>query len=141
LDDEILSLKTAGAGVLVSLLTPDEVGELELNDEAACCERHGIRFVAFPIIDRSVPNNDHEFLGLVREISSLISSGSAVLIHCRMGIGRSGLLAACVLGSLGQPVDTAFRNIGAARGFPVPDTAEQEIWITSFLARYPDREK
>jgi protein-tyrosine phosphatase len=42
-----------------------------------------------------------------------------------MGIGRSALIAACLLKSQGIGVDEAFAMIARARGFSVPDTEEQ----------------
>ncbi len=42
LEDEIRSLRAQGIDVLVSLLTPDETAELELEQEAACCASTGI---------------------------------------------------------------------------------------------------
>ena len=55
LDDEIRSLAKVGVNVLVSLLTADEVAELELQDEERLCGDCGIRFISFPIPDRGVP--------------------------------------------------------------------------------------
>ena len=43
LDGEIRSLAEAGIKVLVSLLTADEVAELELQDEERLCGECGIR--------------------------------------------------------------------------------------------------
>jgi hypothetical protein len=52
---EIQALAKAGVNVLVSLLTADEVAELELQDEERLCGDCGIRFISFPIPDRGVP--------------------------------------------------------------------------------------
>jgi len=40
---------------VVNLLEPDEVKELELEDEAAICRECGIELISFPIPDRGVP--------------------------------------------------------------------------------------
>src|SRR5262245_36465049 len=99
LDDEVRSLRSGGVDVLVSLLTPEEVGELDLADEAVCCFACGIEFVALPISDRGVPPSASHAAELVRRLASLLAGGKGVAIHCRQGVGRSALVAACVLAS------------------------------------------
>jgi protein-tyrosine phosphatase len=49
-----------------------------------------------------------------------------------MGIGRSTLIAACLLTKLGESADSALTRIQQARGLRVPDTEEQRMWIESF---------
>ncbi len=58
-----------------------------------------------------------------------LSSGKNVLIHCRQGIGRSGLIAVCLLIDSGLPLEEALRILSSARGLPVPETAEQRQWL------------
>ena len=50
-------------------------------------------------------------------------------VHCRQGLGRSALLAACVLVVGGVDVPTAIDRLTKARGCAVPETAEQREWI------------
>ena len=47
------------------------------------------------------------------------------MVHCRQGIGRSSLLVALVLMSLGTDLDEALAAIGNARSLDVPETEEQ----------------
>jgi protein-tyrosine phosphatase len=58
--------------------------------------------------------------------------GRTVVIHCRAGIGRSAVIAACALICSGQDVGTAFNEISRSRGVMVPDTDEQREWVASF---------
>jgi hypothetical protein len=59
-----------------------------------------------------------------------------VAVHCRQGVGRPALPAACILAALGaQPAD-AFDRIARARGCPVPDPVEQRDRAEKFAARY-----
>ncbi len=136
LEDEMWSLRTAGVDALVSLLTKEETAELNLAGEADNCAGNGIEFVSFPLADRSVPASASEVLALVRRLSSLATGGKAMAIHCRQGVGRSALVAACVLASLGEKPEVAFERIAAATGCPVPDTAEQRAWVLRFAEAY-----
>jgi protein-tyrosine phosphatase len=52
-----------------------------------------------------------------------------------MGIGRSALLAACVLVGQGLTTEAAFERISKARGTKVPDTEEQIQWVLEFSSR------
>ena len=132
LDGEIQALAKAGVNVLVSLLTADEVAELELQDEERLCGDCGIRFISFPIPDRGVPFSMPEAGRTIDLILEELWAGKAVAVHCRMGIGRSSIIAACLLKSQDIGVDEAFAMISRARGFSVPDTEEQREWVAGF---------
>jgi len=69
---------------------------------------------------------------LARRISATIDDGKAVVIHCRAGIGRSSLIAACVLALRGYDAASAFDAIAKARGLAVPDTEAQRAWVAVF---------
>jgi len=125
LDGEIQVLAKAEVNVVVSLLTADEVAELELQDEEQYCGDCGLRFISFPIPDRSVPFSVAEAGRTVDLILDELWAGKAMAVHCLIGIGRSALIAACLVKSQGIGVDEAFAMIGRARGFSVPDTEEQ----------------
>lgn len=129
LEDEIQSLRLAGVDALVSLLTTAEIAELGLTDESAICERQGILYIAFPIADRQVPASPETTIELVHTINALLNQGKGVTIHCRAGIGRSSVIAACVLVQQGMSTAEAFEAITHARGIQVPDTEEQRDWV------------
>jgi protein-tyrosine phosphatase len=136
LEDEILGWKSLGVAKVVSLLEPSEVGELGLEAEASLCAAHGIKFEVFPIADRGTPNHPTAFLNVAAELASNVRSGSAVAVHCRAGIGRSGLLGACVLSHLGVAREETFAMLTRARGVTVPDTAGQVEWFKTFCAAH-----
>ena len=48
-----------------------------------------------------------------------------MVVHCRQGIGRSGLVAACLLVRKGISPGAAVEMVSAARGVSVPETTEQ----------------
>ena len=135
LEDEIAGWRQAGVDVVVSLLEPEEAAELGLSEEAELCRTNAIGFVAFPIPDRGVPAAMAEATALARSVARQVQDGKAVAIHCRAGIGRSSLMAACVLVCVGMEAAAAFELIGTARGFAVPDTEEQRQWVMAFAAK------
>jgi protein-tyrosine phosphatase len=132
LDDEIAGWRTEGIDIVVSLLEPNEIRELDLGREPELCKMYEIEFISFPILDRGVPVLSDQTATLARLIALRISEGKAVAIHCRAGIGRSSLFAACVLLYCGVTPDAAFEMIQKARGVWVPDTDEQRDWVKRF---------
>src|ERR1035441_799889 len=94
--------QAAGGGpadVIVSLLEADEAAQLDLVDEAKAAGANGIRFISFPIPDRGLPASAPAAVSLIAAISDALESGQNVAVHCRQGLGRSGLIAAGVLAS------------------------------------------
>jgi protein-tyrosine phosphatase len=132
LSDEIKNWRDNRIDVVVSLMESTEVEELGLRGEREQCERLGIEFISFPIADRGIPHMDGA-AALARSICTRLSDGKSVTIHCRAGIGRSAVLAGCVLIHAGtHDADRAFDAIGKARGLKVPDTDAQRLWLIDF---------
>jgi protein-tyrosine phosphatase len=132
LRDEVVGWKEAGLNVVVSLLTSEEDSEFGLAREAEIVKRTGLTFIGFPVADYSVPKSIGLTQQLVAELNDQLSHGACVGIHCRQSIGRSSVVAACVLVTSGESPEAAFEHIETARGVSVPDTAEQKEWVTSF---------
>ena len=128
-DDEFSGLYRAGLRRVVSLLEDHEAFELGLAHEDKLCAKHGLEFVSFPISDRGVPASVHDFAALTRSIYHETAGGENTVIHCRAGIGRTGLLAAGVLLHAAFNVDEAFEHVSKRRGVEVPDTDEQREWL------------
>ena len=94
-----------------------------------------MEFISFPIPDRGVPRSGREAAALARTLAARLGEGKAVAIHCRAGIGRSSLVAACALVCSGSDPETAFDSITKARGLLVPDTDGQREWVMAFRNR------
>lgn len=129
LEDEIRSLRKTGVDILVSMLEREEAAMLGLEAEGDLAGRHGMEFVSHPIPDRDIPATPKPTWTLARSLAGRFAEGRKIAVHCRMGIGRSPLLLACILVSRGAPAADAWGIIGAARGCDVPDTAEQWAWL------------
>ena len=133
LQEEIVSLREQGVHVLVSLMTADEIDELALTEVPRLCEAVGIQFLSFPIPDRDVPSRKDAVSEFIRNLHQSNAAGKSIVFHCRAGIGRSALMAACLLATDGMSVDDAFQCIADARGCRVPDTLEQRSWVANLF--------
>jgi len=124
----------AGIDTVLSLLTPEEERDLDLQSEAQAAKVGGMKFVSLPIPDRQVPNSESEVTATLERLDADLSAGKNVVVHCRQGIGRTGLVAACLLATKGLTPETAVKNLSTARGIPVPETTEQRRWIDHYAS-------
>lgn len=135
LKDELASWKVAGVDTVVSLLTRDEECELKLQDEARDAKAQGMTFLSLPIPDRQVPDSEASLSSTVQLMDEALSSGKNVLVHCRQGIGRTGLIAASLLINKGWEPEAAIELLSAVRGIDIPETPEQRRWIEKYAAQ------
>jgi len=68
------------------------------------------------------------------EINGDLASGKNAVVHCRQGVGRSGLMAACLLVARGKEPGAAVVELDRAREITVPETAEQRSWIDLYAS-------
>ncbi|MEO8373417.1 MAG: protein-tyrosine phosphatase family protein [Candidatus Solibacter sp.] len=129
LEEELAHWRASGVDEVISLLEPEEAERLDLRDEESVAMGVGMQFRSFPIVDRSVPASRRETLRLIDQLSAVLSSGKNISIHCRQGIGRTGLVAASLLVNRGLSPGGAFDIISQARGIAVPETDEQREWV------------
>jgi protein-tyrosine phosphatase len=134
LEEEMAAWRGADIDTVLSLLTPAEEQELDLQREAHDVKARGMKFVSLPIPDREVPNSESELSAALDRLDADLSAGKNVVIHCRQGVGRTGLVAACLLVAKGLTPDKAVKTLSVARGIAVPETVEQRRWIDHYAA-------
>jgi len=125
----ICEIGALGFHQVVSLLEPAEVDLLGLSGEAELVTEQSMNFISFPIPDMGLPACSGDFVQLAHLLFSQVDAGTNTLIHCRGGIGRSGLLAAALLMVGGRDLQTAFAEVSQMRGRRVPETLQQGAWL------------
>ena len=135
LKDELSAWHAAGVDVILSLLTPEEERDLDITGEASEARAEGMAFLSFPICDRRTPESQKDLAELLHQLDNELASGRNVVVHCRQGIGRTGLVAACLLLSKGLKPETAITQLSQARGITIPDTIEQRLWIENYTVQ------
>jgi protein-tyrosine phosphatase len=135
LEDEIAEFRRMGVDIVVSALEKEEERLLELTRERELCQAKGIEFISFPIADGTAPVSEKAVGELVRLLETRLAAGKNVAIHCRAGIGRCVVLAACALALAGIEPEAAFQKMKQARGCHVPDKKEQEEWVKRFAEK------
>ena len=124
------------AHVLVSLLRPTEYALLGIEDLADRAMAHHLDFHAYPITDAGVPSSVAWAAKLVQEILERVRSGDTVVVHCRGGLGRAGLVAACCLTAVGYDAERAMAMVREVRSPSAIETRGQEQFIAEFAAEW-----
>lgn len=117
IDIDLAAVSAWGAKLVLTLMEPMELNSLKVPHLGNEILSRGIAWRHLPIADYSVPTAyfEQQWLTLGREIRMLLRSGDDVLVHCKGGLGRAGMIAARLLAELGMaPVD-AIRSVRCAR--------------------------
>lgn len=99
----------------------------EACDDGAALARHGVDLLHLP-----TPDLEPVSLAMLRQgvdfVAPRLDAGETVLIHCQHGIGRSALLALCVMVARGmEPLD-ALARAKARRSVVSPSPQQYEGW-------------
>jgi len=132
LENDLQRIHMAGIQTIVSTIEASESRELGLEEEGRTVERLGMRFISYPLEDRSVPSDREAFTAFVVKLGRRLQSGEKIGVHCQGCIGRSTVVTASTLIKLGWDPERALDEIEDARGCSVPDTEEQRDWIINF---------
>ena len=68
LEEEMKAWRRAGIDAVVSLLTPEQAADLNLEQEQLYSEANGIEFYSLPIANRSVPASDRDAAQLIANL-------------------------------------------------------------------------
>ena len=99
----------------------------ETCDDGSELLRHGARFLQLPTADHCAVSQ--QMLGQgVQFAMAHLDRNERVLIHCEHGIGRSPLLALCVLVACGQQPLAALSLAKDLRPVISPSIAQYEAW-------------
>lgn len=106
-----------GARLVLTLVEPAELVALQVPDLGAEIQRRGMAWRHLPIADYSVPGEafEQQWATHGAEIRALLRDGADVLVHCKGGLGRAGMMAARLLVELGMSPEEAIREVRRAR--------------------------
>jgi hypothetical protein len=106
-----------GARLVLTLVEPAELVALKVPHLGAEIRRLGLDWRHLPIADYAVPTEafEEQWETHGREIRALLRSGADVLVHCKGGLGRAGMIAARLLVELGVAPEQAIKDVRCAR--------------------------
>ena len=97
----------------------------------------GTEYVRSAIADTRVPDSVAQTRKVLAGIQKWLDSGRRIYVHCRAGIGRTGLIVGCFLAdqepigeSAVETLNRLWRQSDRSKSWPtVPQTAEQADYI------------
>jgi ADP-ribosyl-[dinitrogen reductase] hydrolase len=118
------------AAAVVTLLEAHELDTLKIAGLGEEVRRRHMEWHHSPIEDVGVPTPDFEAAWDAgsAQLRSLLEIGANVLVHCKGGRGRAGMVAARLLVEDGVSPEQALKMVRTARKDAI-ETAQQEQWV------------
>jgi len=121
-----------GPAAIVTLIEDHEFEMLGVEDLGRQVRARSFEWHHLPIVDVEVPDTRFEagWLATGPWLRSVLRNGGRVLVHCRGGLGRAGMVAARLLVELDVPANQAVARVRAARPGAI-ETREQLQYVLS----------
>ena len=118
------------AVALVTLMESHELDMLGVSGLGDAVKTRGLDWYHLPVQDVSVPSAafEEEWTEVGETLRKQLLVGQSIVVHCRGGLGRTGMVAARLLIELGEKPVTALQRVRAARPGAV-ETVEQEEYV------------
>lgn len=133
MDADLLAIKDWGAVSLVSLMEDEEMDLFRVSNPGEAARRAGLNWFHLPISDGGVPDARFNKLwpDTANVLTQTLSSGQKVVVHCRGGLGRTGLVSAMLLVELGEKPGKAMWRVRQSRPGTI-ETASQEQYLMDY---------
>jgi ADP-ribosyl-[dinitrogen reductase] hydrolase len=135
LDTDLAAIRAWGASALVTLMEQHELAHLKVDHLGEAVRSVGLDWYHLPIQDVSVPSSEFEtdWRTSGEALRKRLLGGQSLVVHCRGGLGRTGLISARLLIELGESPARALARVRAARPGAV-ETREQETYVLEQVA-------
>ena len=129
--DDLDTISDWKPGLVISLTTDVEMLQDGAQSFGSDIQGRASRWVHLPVEDYGVPSShiEDEWVAVSAAARHALSGGGRVLVHCRGGCGRSGMVVLRLMIECGERFDQAFARLRALRPCAV-ETDEQMRWAT-----------
>ena len=135
INEDLQVIKAWGATTVVTLIEASEFAMLHVETLGRDIGALGMDWIHLPIVDVSIPDKRFEMSWVTDgpKLHARLDAGERILIHCRGGLGRTGLVAGQILVERGIAPSEAYRLVRHARPGAI-ETQEQKSYVFSLLA-------
>ena len=114
---------------IISLTEQKEIEYFGASDLISFIEKEKIPLLHFPIKDFCIVDQQQEILWepISKNIHQKINDGDRILVHCRAGCGRSGMIVLRIMIEFGEDPEEALERLRKIRPCAV-ETKAQENW-------------
>jgi protein-tyrosine phosphatase/nicotinamidase-related amidase len=130
-EEDLNYLNSQGIKNVVPLITDDELHDFGVEDLMEKYAEFGIDVKRLPIKDQMASSNE-EMKDLLDWIKTKMDKNEKVMIHCVGGLGRSGMVAASLIKSLGKTANEAIFEVRASRSPRAVESKDQEEFVKQF---------
>ena len=116
--ERLRRLTEAGIAGFIDLTQPGELASYQAELPA------GVDYVRKPIPDHGLPEERSHMAGILDSVRKALDSPRPVYLHCRAGIGRTGMVAGCLLAEQGLGGEGALAEINRLW----QQSARSELW-------------
>jgi ADP-ribosylglycohydrolase len=135
--ERLSRLLEAGIDCFMDLTQPQEIAPYEPALPA------GVQYLRRSIVDPATPATAGEMLEILECLRRALREGRVIYLHCRAGIGRTGMVAGCLLAEHGlsgaealEELNRLWRQCARAGVWPsVPETPEQVEYVRRWTPR------
>jgi ADP-ribosylglycohydrolase/protein-tyrosine phosphatase len=130
LKEDLRVIRQWGATTVVTLIEDHEFKMLGIENFGQEISAHGLDWIHLPIRDVDVPDQLFEDAWALsgKILHERLDAGDRVLIHCRGGLGRTGLVAGRILIERGCNPALAIQRVRAVRPHAI-ETPPQEQYV------------
>ncbi|MGH8299186.1 MAG: ADP-ribosylglycohydrolase family protein [Steroidobacteraceae bacterium] len=135
----VSTIVAAGIDCFLDLTHPSEI---EPYDQALPFH---IEYLRKPIRDHGLPEKREHMMEILDCLHDALGSGRHVYVHCRAGIGRTGMVVGCLFVERGLTGERALDELATlwqqserSKVWPsVPETAAQTDYVRNWIPREP----
>lgn len=136
--DDLDHIRDWKPALVISLTTDAEFAAVRAGNLGVDLQAMGCRWVHLPIEDFNAPSEAiiAQWAKVSQSVLQALSGGGRVLVHCRGGCGRSGMVALRLMIESGEEPDQALARLRGVRACAI-ETADQMAWARAGRAVQP----
>jgi ADP-ribosylglycohydrolase len=127
-------LIAAGISCFIDLTTPDETPSYDVDLPVQ------VEYLRRPIRDHGLPARPEQMLDIQARLEHAVRTGRPTYVHCRAGIGRTGMVVGCFLVERGlsgraalEELNRLWRQSQRALTWPrIPETDDQSRYVLAW---------